>query len=831
MIIEYKGLKYNIINNLEENNIYIFSNKNDKKEIEYIEKNKFLNYKLMSETEFWDKFILTNKYILKEEKETIFFYNSLTQNQKKFFNINGYFDCIDIAYNYYNFMKEYLEYKVNLDNIDIYPWQKDTIKIYLEIHSQMMLLAEKENKIPRYLIHKFSYLNYDLINSYKKIIFIDKFSFTEVEKEYLSNLKNVEIHLSVLKEDYNEENNYLKKITVDKLKNNIKIIEVNDKLSQIISMIDNKNDFNTFYDNEENKDNKIKIENIFLNQKYFFNNNTFSLELTENYNILSRLNEILKNEKNKDYQISDIYKLYSIDLFKKIFKIDEYDFKILNKEALNFRYINSDKLNSLKFIDNILNYSTKEDFLEILTKIFSLTDEKDNCFDINYYFYEALTEVNTIDFSFLKDFPKEYLNLLVKYLKAKKISLEVKEIDDDAIKVKNVSSLSSLNKNNLALINFQVDVKLKNTKFFTRKQREILKLPIHEKEIYNKWHIYYKNIVNADNVYISYIKDEHNNISEIPFLTNLIFEQGINVEKFEFSINDRLNLYKKMYSYPDKKISEIYLKDEDKLFKSDSRFEIEKISVSEFLNLELSEINYYLSKKIKDIDILNDDISERVKGNIIHKIIENLFNNYGKDIFNISKEEMFENINDKKYILNNIILNKYKDFFWHQFLDEFKNNFFQFIKKLKEVVEIEKIIRISSEKSMDLNLKINEEKDIKLIGTCDLFIETYDKNIIIDFKSGKENFKHEKQIQIYANMEEINKDKENIYILSYILDKDMYFTVVDNQNEIDIEYIKNKIKDYLYNNLEYRIDGKGEDNKTIKYFKYEKILKGVKNDK
>ena len=76
----------------------------DKIEIENTLKNSFVEYTLMTENDFLDKYILSKKNILKEEKETIFFYNSLNKDLKKKMGISGYFDCIDIAYRYYNFM-------------------------------------------------------------------------------------------------------------------------------------------------------------------------------------------------------------------------------------------------------------------------------------------------------------------------------------------------------------------------------------------------------------------------------------------------------------------------------------------------------------------------------------------------------------------------------------------------------------------------------------------------------------------------------------------------------------------------------------------------------
>ena len=77
MNIVYKGLEFDILNELKGNNLYVFSNPMDKIEIENTLKNSFVEYTLMTENDFLDKYILSKKNILKEEKETIFFFKSL----------------------------------------------------------------------------------------------------------------------------------------------------------------------------------------------------------------------------------------------------------------------------------------------------------------------------------------------------------------------------------------------------------------------------------------------------------------------------------------------------------------------------------------------------------------------------------------------------------------------------------------------------------------------------------------------------------------------------------------------------------------------------------
>ena len=286
MNIIYKGLEFDVLNELKGNNLYIFSNPMDKIDIENTLKNSFVDYTLMTESEFLDKYILSKKNILKEEKETIFFYNSLNKELKKKMGINGYFDCIDIAYRYYNFMNEYIKYDLNLNDIDLFEWQEDKIKEIFSIHSLMLKKAENEESIPSYLLPLYSYTNKQLLDKYEKIIFVNKFNFDRLEKKRYMNSNKFEFWMGVSKGDFDEENLFLKNITTISLKNNLKIVECSDKFSQLVYLIDNKQNFDIVYDNEENLDNMIKKENIYLNQNIVQTMTEYTFSITKNYLIL-----------------------------------------------------------------------------------------------------------------------------------------------------------------------------------------------------------------------------------------------------------------------------------------------------------------------------------------------------------------------------------------------------------------------------------------------------------------------------------------------------------------------------------------------------------------
>ncbi|MBE2990038.1 hypothetical protein IMK14_05270, partial [Sneathia sp. DSM 16630] len=152
---------------------------------------------------FFDRIHITKKIDLKEEKEVIFFYNSLDDQDKKLFNIKEYFDCIDIAYNFYNLMQDIHNNMIEKEDIVnvLDSWQEKYIDTIYKIDAKM-----KSNKkyCPKYL----KYFDCRIVNNYTKLYLINIFNISKREKEILNNLGiPVEFHLYVSKEDYDETNN------------------------------------------------------------------------------------------------------------------------------------------------------------------------------------------------------------------------------------------------------------------------------------------------------------------------------------------------------------------------------------------------------------------------------------------------------------------------------------------------------------------------------------------------------------------------------------------------------------------------------------------------
>lgn len=826
MDIVYKGLEFDILNELKGNNLYIFSNPMDKIEIENTLKNSFVDYTLMTESEFLEKYILSKKNILKEEKETIFFYNSINKDLKKKMGINGYFDCIDIAYRYYNFMNEYIKYELDLSDIELFEWQEDKIKDIFSIHSSMLKKVEKEDAIPRYLLPLYSYENKKLLDKYEKVIFVNKFNFDSLEKKRYMNSDKFEFWMGVSKGDFDEENMILNNITIPLLKNKPKIVECSDKFTQLIYLIDNKDKFDIVYDNEENLDNMIKKENIYLNQNLIQTISNYTFSITKNYLILEKIYLCLDNSIGNRFQISDLYKLYSIEGFRKIFNIPESDLEILKSESMFNMYITEERLNSVKILLDIKKYKSKEDFSSLFEKIGKYRDESDTMFSISYEFMSALNEINSLDLSFLSNFYIEYLKLFIKYLKAKKINFNLEE--NAIIKIKDKNKISNIKKENFNLMNLQGSIKAITGSVFNSIQRMKLGLPTLESITYSSIYSYIFNMYNSVNVCLMYIKNEEENISEMSFISDFIYKNNIKVEKIEIDLSEKSNIFSQIYMKEfnldiDK---EKYLTQDDQMPVNGTN-NIEYISISDFLNLKDSELTYFMSKKINKIEVLETMIRSNVVGNIIHKVMEYIFTKDENVDINklLSDENLLNNKIDtalmkiKEYI-DFVMLTKYSNFFEYEYLSDIKVRIKQFISLLLKDLNNKKILRCEPEYKMYKNIKVNDKK-IKFGGRIDLYLETSDEIYIIDFKTGKKDTSNKKrysnQVKLYEFINETSKEVKTY--LSYILDFDIFHKVESDESDLTEELIYEILETYTSLDKEFY-----EKGKKGQYNNYEEII-------
>lgn len=517
MEIKYYGIGSNLKEILfEEFNknkeiLYVFENGASFYEIkkEYLKtsQNLFYNFKLMDKVNFYEKLFQTNKIVVKEEKQVILFFKSLSPKLKKALKINSYYDSIDIAYNFYNLFSELQEYKINIDNIKLEEWQSEIFENLKKIDKEIKQKIEEENLILPYMLRNIENISEIFIQKNKKIVFINKIKFTPFEKEIIEVLekKGIEIENILLldKESFDEKNLKIKEnFEINQNKNiNIEIFEFENKFSQVIGLINeinkNKKIERKIYDVQNEVNDEVDYQ--LLNQNKIIHNLEITMKNTKIYKILDLLYNILESSRviqNEDsgikliFKVKDLYNAFKYDDFLKVFnlmKINKLFQEIVNKE---YKYISVELLenfmleNENKYKENILilkkflekleeiyRFENLKEYSKFLEKIINdfekdINKDKDN---VKEKYFEALTELEVIEKIFLdkklendkqninenkeKLWGEKYfdrntsanlLKLFLKYLDKKAISMNLEEINENEEQRYAINSFDSI---------------------------------------------------------------------------------------------------------------------------------------------------------------------------------------------------------------------------------------------------------------------------------------------------------------------------------------------------------------------------------------------------
>ena len=357
MKISYKGIGSDLKNILfkefekNENTLFVFENSASFFEIkrEFLQNEEmqqklgiFQNFKMMNSYDFYENVFVTDKIVVKEEKQVVMFYNALTENLKKDMKVSNYYDIIDVAYNYYNLFAELQEYKIDLEKIELEKWQVETFGTLVEIDNEMKKVVQQKGLILPYMLRNVENISDNFLNKFSKICFVNKVKITPFEKELIGEIENrginVENILQLSKNDFNEEKLKIKDSFslpeknefFEKFATNIEIFEYENKFSQVLGLVkkldESENDEKIknrvnykIYDLQENGEDGKKDYQL-LRQEKISSNLELTMKKTKIYKILELICNILENVKIVEK------KLENNERFKNIEKKDEKDF-------------------------------------------------------------------------------------------------------------------------------------------------------------------------------------------------------------------------------------------------------------------------------------------------------------------------------------------------------------------------------------------------------------------------------------------------------------------------------------------------------------------------
>ena len=789
-------------------------------------------------------------------------------------------------------MQEYKVDYSDKEKIGLEKWQEKTFDTLIKINKNLEKKVQEKGLILPYMLRRKENISDTFIKKYKKICFINKVKFTPFEEEMIEILESkgieVENKLQLGKNDFDEKKLQIKdSFSLPEKEEfernfsvNIEIHEYENKFAQLLGMIKklssgnaSEEDINNckIYDLQGNVENN-ETDYHLLNQSKIKYNLEITMQKTKIYKVLELLYNILESvrvihkENGKKFymfKVKEIYSAYKSDNFLSTFGLGRTyhffqsfaneNYKYISKEQLNKfaegnedreKFLYEDEVKILtEFMENlekILNFSTLKDFEDYLSELFNKNDIEGS--NVRDKYFEALSEMRVLeefDFDdlwegfFGKNISASLLKLFLKYLDKKAISLDLEKIseeDAEQYSINDFSSISEISKKNLIFLNLQdtfPEVRVNNF-LFSKIQREKIGLPVSEEEKKIENFKLINNILNAGNVYLSYIKniDENKDCSGI--VEEIRLKYGKEVIKNEILEKDELEFVKRYFTedkWEKRKIGKFIKSKLKKDLESlkDTRLNLGYYS---FEKMEKFEYGYYLENMIgkTEIEEIDEKISPLMFGSIIHSVYEKIVKE------NKEKIESFEydaDIDEIKKILNEVLsFYEYKmpqefiKFYSEISFEEIARSVKNFFRQLKEEMLNQSEIEIYSEEKVRLDKEKNIYKNVYINGRIDLYIKTAMEKIFVDYKSGKlekeskvENA--QRQLDYYAIMLEENDGKE---IKKWIVDTWNGEIIKDERGSSSLteDDIKNVLKRY-YENEYYSLGEKGSTYAHITY--------------
>lgn len=434
MKISYKGIGSDLKNILfkefekNEDTLFVFENSASFFEIkrEFLQNEEiqqklgiFQNFKMMNSYDFYENVFVTDKIVVKEEKQVVLFYNALTEKLKKDMKVNNYYDIIDVAYNYYNLFAELQEYKIDLEKIELEKWQVETFGTLLEIDNEMKKVVQQKGLILPYMLRNVENISNNFLNKFSKICFVNKVKITPFEKELIGKIENrgiaVENILQLSENDFNEEKLKIKDSFslpeknefLEKFGTNIQIFEYENKFSQVLGIVKKLDES----ENEEKIENRVnyKIYDLqdngedgkkdyqLLRQEKISSNLELTMKKTKIYKILELICNILENVKIVEKKLEDNEKFENIE--KKDEKNFGHDLRIRMKDLYSgFKSDDFLRIFGLKKSYDFFMEIVEQDYRYMSkNEIFRILENQNGKFSRNPKDIEAAGIINFID--------------------------------------------------------------------------------------------------------------------------------------------------------------------------------------------------------------------------------------------------------------------------------------------------------------------------------------------------------------------------------------------------------------------------------------------------
>jgi hypothetical protein len=188
-----------LLNSSDSNNsLYIFPNEAGKRAAirEFQNKWSFQNIQFLTMEELKEALFLTDKPLLKEEKRTLVFYASLSDQDKSFFKIGNYFQCIELAHNFFDLWEEFNEEllpdeldRQRLQNFDadLLSWQTLTFERISSMKANYRAFVKAHDFDDVIFTTQLKNLDTSQFDHFQSVHFVNQFYYTKLERQILEN--------------------------------------------------------------------------------------------------------------------------------------------------------------------------------------------------------------------------------------------------------------------------------------------------------------------------------------------------------------------------------------------------------------------------------------------------------------------------------------------------------------------------------------------------------------------------------------------------------------------------------------------------------------------
>jgi len=598
--IKFSNLSENIISKVlqeqpTEKSVFLFPNESSKQKAqkEFQQKWNFSQTLFLTMEELKDLVFISRFPILKEEKRALAFYGSLSVNDKKFFRINNYFQSIEIAQNLFDLWEEFNEELIDEDKInpekfsdygaEFSEWQEKTFSRLKSIKTNFKKYLDNKGFNDIIFLYKPAQLNFYHFNNFKRLVIVNQFYYTKLEKKIIKELAESGKDISIYFQ--------LPESLVDKANLNVASFSFQDLEkydSKNITIVESKNDFTMIFSLlEQIKRNRINqvVDISFNNKSYskllslsgFHLSTKQSFVQTSIYKFLSTLLDLVDNlifkKTDREYllPIQSIPDAALCENFYNYFysETDDQEKIILQEQTLDFLYSLIE--NDYKYIDlngtffNLIPKHHARDFiqsaLDLLKKMLAINNisefisfftenlnietiytEKELLYsNINEIFFQSLSDFGSIEkmklvdnwgdyFGYDKSLERDIsvsagiLQLFLNYIKFRSINYSYEQPNASRIGVTNLEDTRNIQYENIAILNLLEGVLPSAHKIpflFTEKQRKILKLKTYDDVKLREKYYFFRLILNAKNVVLFTQKNINQNIEVSSFVEEI----------------------------------------------------------------------------------------------------------------------------------------------------------------------------------------------------------------------------------------------------------------------------------------------------------------------